>query len=181
MLANEEGGGEKIVQLLSEGYRGQAEMCNLAARWLGSISGNDEGESVRSVAENYLKSLLVERFDPRKADQILLEHSETSVLEWLRPMIEQHQYRTMIYQLSQENETCVLLNFAIQTICDAGYQKEIAGVATASKYVHVFSRVLVDAILQLHDEDESSLQERFHEFVVRTFRRGERKKQDTFR
>jgi hypothetical protein len=53
----------------------------------------------------------------------------------------------------------------VQTICDAGYQKEIAGIATASKQVHVFSRVLVDAILLLHGEDESSLPDRFTEFA----------------
>jgi len=84
-------------------------------------------------------------------------------------MIQQPHYRSMIYELSEEHKNCLLLNFAIQAISEAGHQVEITGVAAASKYMEVFSRVLVDSISQLiSNQDESLLAEKIPEFTVKT-------------
>jgi len=73
----------------------------------------------------------------------------------------------MIYELSEEHKNCVLLNFAIQAISEAGHQAEITGIATASKYVDVFSRVLVDSVSQLiNEQDETALATKLPEFTV---------------
>jgi len=82
-------------------------------------------------------------------------------------MIQHPRYRSMIYELSEEHKNCVLLNFAIQAISEAGHQAEITGIATASKYVDVFSRVLVDSVSQLiNEQDETALATKLPEFTV---------------
>jgi len=158
---------QQIVQLLSESYRGRAQMCNMIGDWLVKLSGDQEAgkEAVHQMIEGHLKSLLLERFDPKKADSIFSE-KESSQPEWLEKMIQQPRYRSMIYELSEIHKNCVLLNFAIQAISEAGHQAEITGIATASKYVDVFSKVLVDSMTQLKKEtDEAILLEKIPEFT----------------
>jgi hypothetical protein len=72
----------KIVQLLSESYRGKAQMINLLSYWLSLVHSDAEigKESAHQMIEGHLKSLLLQRFDPRKADSIF---SEKAVLRSL--------------------------------------------------------------------------------------------------
>ncbi len=62
-----------VVKLLAENYRGFAQMCNLAYEWL-RAAGISEEEATE-VAFAHIRSLIVERFDARKVDQIFEEES----------------------------------------------------------------------------------------------------------
>lgn len=132
--------------------------------------GQDESKSAAAaVVEAHLKSLITQRFDPKKADTIwgqkvwrtcFFVHSfHASPIQaaplWLEFMISQYGWRSLLYRLSTDHKDCLMLNFAIQvcTVCffsclkahaqrisDAGHQSEIASLATASTYFSVFNR-----------------------------------------
>ena len=82
-------------------------------------------------------------------------------------MIREPGWRKLIYRLSEEHKTCLLLNFAIQQISDAGYQAEITSVPAASTYLDVFGRVLRDAVLQLMELEDYELGDKLPDFIVR--------------
>jgi hypothetical protein len=56
-------------------------------------------------------------------------------------MIKEHEWRRLIYELSEQHPNGVMLQFAIQSISDAGFHTEIAELISASTYVFpVFNR-----------------------------------------
>eukprot|EP01133_Synstelium_polycarpum_P001074 gene1074-1217_t len=57
-----------VIRFLSESYRGFAQMCNLLCSWL-AVSGLSK-EAVTASFKNHLKDIIMERFDPKKADTI---------------------------------------------------------------------------------------------------------------
>lgn len=61
-------------------------------------------------------------------------------------MIAHAPWRTLIYQLSEQYPECLMLNFAIKLISDAGYENEISNVTTATQQLDIFSRVLCSAV-----------------------------------
>ncbi|GAM22593.1 hypothetical protein SAMD00019534_057690, partial [Acytostelium subglobosum LB1] len=84
--------------------------------------------------------------------------------QWLDEMISDADWRSLIYQLSETHKNCLMLNFAIQKISDAGYQNEIASLSTASTYFSVFNKVLLDSLTHLVQLDEAELQDSIGEF-----------------
>lgn len=65
---------------------------------------------------------------------------------WLTEMIDHHTWRSLIYRLAEEYPDCLMLNFTIKLISDAGFQSEITSISTAAQQIEVFSRVLKTAI-----------------------------------
>lgn len=61
-------------------------------------------------------------------------------------MIDHHTWRSLIYRLAEEYPDCLMLNFTIKLISDAGYQSEITSISTAAQQIEVYSRVLKTAI-----------------------------------
>ncbi|EZA55519.1 Negative elongation factor D [Ooceraea biroi] len=64
--------------------------------------------------------------------------------------------------LAEEYPDCLMLNFTIKLISDAGFQGEITSISTAAQQIEVFSRVLKTAIagfLQNTENWQSSIQE----------------------
>lgn len=61
-------------------------------------------------------------------------------------MIDHHTWRSLIYRLAEEYPDCLMLNFTIKLISDAGFQSEITSISTAAQQIEVFSRVLKTAI-----------------------------------
>ena len=61
--------------MLSGSYVGKAQMVNLLSYWLSLAQSEAERdqESTHQMIEGHLKNLLLERFDPRKADSIFAE------------------------------------------------------------------------------------------------------------
>jgi negative elongation factor C/D len=96
--------------------------------------------------------LIVQKFDPKKADTVW---GRKAAPEWLDFMISDPHWRALLYRLSADHKDCLLLNFAIQRISDAGHQSEIASLATASAYFRVFNRVLGTALAELCGQHET--------------------------
>ncbi|KAG9321281.1 hypothetical protein KVV02_000527 [Mortierella alpina] len=154
------GGGQplQLVNSLSNSYVGMPEMCNLMSEW--SLEFDiDPVEVIQDV----LKEQLMERFDTESVDKSFMDGSLTP--PWLMDMIQQPFWRSVIYELSEKHQKSQLLNFAIQRISDAGYQGEIASVATASTFVNVFSGVLLDSLDKLREEDDVGLLERLPDLI----------------
>ncbi|KAF9951974.1 Negative elongation factor C/D [Mortierella alpina] len=159
------GGGQplQLVNSLSNSYVGMPEMCNLMSEW--SLEFDiDPVEVIQDV----LKEQLMERFDTESVDKSFMDGSLTP--PWLMDMIQQPFWRSVIYELSEKHQKSQLLNFAIQRISDAGYQGEIASVATASTFVNVFSGVLLDSLDKLREEDDVGLLERLPDLIILLFR-----------
>lgn len=63
-------------------------------------------------------------------------------------MIDHHTWRSLIYRLAEEYPDCLMLNFTIKLISDAGYQSEITSISTAAQQIEVYSRVLKNSIIK---------------------------------
>lgn len=77
-------------------------------------------------------------------------------------MIEHHTWRSLIYRLAEEYPDCLMLNFTIKLISDAGFQSEITSISTAAQQIEVFSRVLKTTITKFltnPDEVQSTISE----------------------
>jgi len=145
------GSPEMVVELLSENYAGIAQMANLVAEWI-LLLGTDISE-VQETIEQHLKNIIKKNFDSKKADQIFSDAGEPP--SWLQEMIEHPTWRALFYQLAEEFPECLMLNFTIKSISDAGFQGEITSVTTASQQIEVFSRVFkttVTALLEGGDD-----------------------------
>nr|KAF7423547.1 hypothetical protein H0235_008830 [Vespula pensylvanica] len=152
------GNPEQVIELLSKNYTACAQMANLLAEWL--ILAGVKVTDVQAMVENNLKDMILKTFDPKKADKIFTEEGETPA--WLTEMIQHPTWRSLIYRLAEEYPDCLMLNFTIKLISDAGFQGEITSISTAAQQIEVFSRVLKTAIagfLQNTENWQSSIQE----------------------
>lgn len=129
---------EQLVSLLSENYVGIAHMVNILADWL--IQAGVDIKEVQNMVERHLLDMIFKNFDPKKADSIFTNSGETPA--WLVEMISFQTWRNLFYQLAEEYPDCLMLNFTIKLISDAGHQGEITSVSTACHQLEVFSRVL---------------------------------------
>jgi negative elongation factor C/D len=136
-----------VIKYLSETYRGYAQMSNLICHWLRLIGADDR--QIQHVIEENIKGLILQKFDPKRADQIFEEGA--SAPDWLEFLIKSSEWRSLIYNLSEQHNDCLLLNFAIQRISDAGHQTEIASLSSASTFFSVFNRVLRDSLEHMID------------------------------
>uniref|UniRef100_A0A8C4R2W6 Negative elongation factor complex member C/D n=1 Tax=Eptatretus burgeri TaxID=7764 RepID=A0A8C4R2W6_EPTBU len=155
------GSPEHVIQLLSENYTAVAQTVNLLAEWL--IQTGVEPEQVQEMVENHLKSLLIKHFDPRKADSIFTEEGATPA--WLEQMIAHATWRDLFYKLAEAHPDCLMLNFTVKLISDAGYQGEIMSVSTACQQLEVFARVLRTSLSSILDGGEESLEKTLPEFA----------------
>ncbi|KAM5135370.1 negative elongation factor C/D [Mantella aurantiaca] len=155
------GSPENVIQLLSENYTAVAQTVNLLAEWL--IQSGVEPVQVQETVENHLKSLLIKHFDPRKADSIFTEEGETPA--WLEQMIAHTTWRDLFYKLAEAHPDCLMLNFTVKLISDAGYQGEITSVSTACQQLEVFSRVLRTSLATILDGGEENLEKNLPEFA----------------
>ncbi|KAF5273305.1 hypothetical protein FQR65_LT04727 [Abscondita terminalis] len=131
-----------VIEQLSHNYTAVAQMANLIAEWL--IIGGVKVQDVQAMVENHLKDMILRTFDPKKADTIFTEEGETPA--WLTELIEHPTWRSLIYRLAEEYPDCLMLNFTIKLISDAGFQGEITSISTAAQQLEVFSRVLKTSI-----------------------------------
>lgn len=133
-------------------------MANLLAEWL--IMAGVKVTDVQAMVENHLKDMILKTFDPKKADTIFTEEGETP--DWLTQMIKHATWRSLIYRLAEEYPDCLMLNFTIKLISDAGYQSEITSISTAAQQIEVFSRVLKTSIAKFltnADDRQRTIQE----------------------
>lgn len=136
------GSPEQVIEMLSENYTGVAQLANLLAEWL-ILAGVSVAE-VQGIVEDHLKQMIMKYFDPKKADTIFTDEGETP--SWLTEIIEHPNWRSLIYKLAEDYPDCLMLNFTIKLISDAGFQGEITSISTASQQIEVFSRILKTSI-----------------------------------
>lgn len=67
-----------------------------------------------------MHDMILKTFDPKKADAIFQEEGETP--SWLAELIEYPTWRSLIYRLAEDYPDCLMLNFTIKLISDAGFQ-----------------------------------------------------------
>lgn len=143
---------QTVINQLSQNYTAVAQMANLLAEWL--ILAGVKVTDVQAMVENHLKDMIQKNFDPKKADTIFTEEGETPA--WLTEMIEHHTWRSLIYRLAEEYPDCLMLNFTIKLISDAGFQSEITSISTAAQQIEVFSRVLKTTITKFLSNPEEA-------------------------
>ena len=136
------GNPEQVIELLSVNYIAVAQMANLMAEWL--ILAGAEIQTVQQLVENHLHDMILKTFDPKKADAIFAEEGETP--SWLAELIEYPTWRSLIYRLAEDYPDCLMLNFTIKLISDAGFQGEITSISTAAQQIEVFSRILKTSV-----------------------------------
>ncbi|XP_067931897.1 negative elongation factor D-like [Watersipora subatra] len=151
---------EQVVDLLSNHYQAMAQTANLLAEWL-ILAGTDI-HTVQELVETHLKDMILKHFDTKKADAIFTD-GETP--EWLQEMIEFPTWRMLFYKLAEEYPDCLMLNFTIKLISDAGYQGEITSVSTACHQLEVFSRVLKTSVSSYLNNTESFLKDKMQDFA----------------
>ncbi|RUP47541.1 TH1 protein-domain-containing protein [Jimgerdemannia flammicorona] len=156
----------EVITSLSESYAGLAPMCDLVSTW-----GKELDMDGEAVMRGILRELLMEKFDPQSVDEEFMSgqvHAACLITspDWLDQMIEDPFWRQVIYELSEKYQQCLLLNFAIQKISDAGHQGEIAKIAAAAVYINVFNGVLKDSLEHIREEDDVDVEESIPDFVV---------------
>ncbi|GAM22594.1 hypothetical protein SAMD00019534_057680, partial [Acytostelium subglobosum LB1] len=57
-----------VIRFLSESYRGYAQMCNLLCSWMSCTGVSNE--TILATVKGHLKDIIMEKFDPKKADTI---------------------------------------------------------------------------------------------------------------
>lgn len=155
------GNPEQVVDLLLENYQAVAQTANLLAEWL--IMAGMKISEVQALVEDHLKQMILKHFDPKKADTIFTDEGETPA--WLTEMIEHPTWRSLIYKLAEEYPDCLMLNFTIKLISDAGFQGEITSIATASQQLEVFSRILKTATDNFLEGGEENMDRNLSEFT----------------
>ncbi|KAL7634199.1 UNVERIFIED_CONTAM: hypothetical protein RMT77_015528 [Armadillidium vulgare] len=158
------GNPEQVIDMLSENYQAVAQMANLMAEWL-ILAGASINE-VQSMVENHLKNLILKTFDPKKADTIFTEEGDAPA--WLTELIEHSTWRSVVYKLAEEFPDCLMLNFTIKLISDAGFQGEITSVSTAAQQIEVFSCILktpAAQYLQSSDDQRPKIVQDFAKMV----------------
>lgn len=153
------GAPEQVVQLLSDNYIAVAQTANLLAEWL--IQAGVDIKEVQEMVENHLKEMVLKHFDPKKADSIFTDETPS----WLGDMIDHPTWRSLFYKLAEEYPDCLMLNFTIKLISDAGYQGEITSVSTACHQIEVFSRVLRTSITTFLEGGEDAIEKNLPEFT----------------
>lgn len=156
------GNPEQVVSLLSDNYQAIAQTANLFAEWL-IITGMQIPE-VQSLVEDHLKQMIIKNFDPKKADSIFSDEAIKSPA-WLTEMIMHPTWRSLIYKLAEEFPDCLMLNFTIKLISDAGFQGEITSISTASQQLEVFSRILKTSVNNFLVNGEETMSKNIEEFT----------------
>ncbi|KAL5268651.1 hypothetical protein ACHWQZ_G002490 [Mnemiopsis leidyi] len=145
---------EEVVNVLAESFEGIGNLARQLVLWLEFCGESTSG--IESMVEDHVKDLLEEHFDPKKADTIFSE--EGDLPGWLGEMISYPTWRNLFYSLADKHPDCIMLNFTIKLISDAGFTDEISSVSTASQQIDVFSRILKTSVASILRFRGSSLE-----------------------
>lgn len=152
---------EEVVNVLAESFQGIGNLARQLVLWL-EFCGESQNDTEKLV-EDHVKELLEEHFDPKKADTIFSD--EGDLPGWLGEMISYPTWRNLFYSLADKHPDCIMLNFTIKLISDAGFTDEISSVSTASQQIDVFSRILKTSIASILTFRGSSLQDIISDLV----------------
>ncbi|KAI8083817.1 TH1 protein [Thamnidium elegans] len=138
------------VNLLSESYLGLPSMCNAT-----SISVDSIGLNSHKILRKAIRQQLKNRFDPNRCDKYFMQLETHTAPQWLDVLIQDPHWRETMYELLEKYPSSSFLNFAILRIAEAGHEREIAKLRTASTYVKVYNLILEDALTELVVKDDS--------------------------
>uniref|UniRef100_A0A915LXR4 Uncharacterized protein n=1 Tax=Meloidogyne javanica TaxID=6303 RepID=A0A915LXR4_MELJA len=168
----------KVIELLSNNYNGLGQYANLFGFgcWLSDLEMdggfietiNNEHEIVASSSSNsvllmgadvqqQIDQMIKKQFSPDAADKIFENDDGTEGIDWLPELICHRSWRRLIYELAEHFPNCLMLNFAVKLISDAGFQHEISNVNTAAQQLDIFSRVFLSTLEQLLEEWKNCL------------------------
>ncbi|PRP79496.1 TH1 family protein [Planoprotostelium fungivorum] len=150
---------EVAVQMLTENYRGFAQMSSLVSNWL-CDTGMDQ-PSIDGMVLEEMKTYAASQFDPKRADDVIFSKG---VPVWLDEMISVPAWRNLIYTLAESHRNCNTLDYAITKIMEQGFETELSTLATASTYFTVFARSFKKSLLELVELDEVSLVQNLPQF-----------------
>lgn len=161
-------GGSPItaVQALSASYEGQPQQLALLDQWAGMLGVDLEDIRAQEVAA--FSEVLAQHFDPRRADQTVARWPEDRVPRWVRLLIADKDWRTMVYRLSERHPKCKWTTAVIRACADQ-YREEVSQVPAASGFVSIFTDVLLHQINEIGSLDEDGLMERLGPFTVRSY------------
>jgi len=151
----------EVVELLSDNFRGFVQMTNLLTDWMPLI-GYSEPATQKLITDNLTDSINT-KFNPQRADAVF--SSASSAPKWLEQMIDNSDWRALLYSLSGAHKNCLLLNFAIQSISDAGHQHEIASSRAGSSDLAVYTGVLQTELIRLQSVPLDTLTTELETFV----------------
>ncbi|KAL0488352.1 negative elongation factor C/D [Acrasis kona] len=144
-----------VLEMLGSSYSGHPQITDLMVSWMRGIGISEE--QIERTIVGYVKGIISKHFDSQKADAIFSASNDAP--KWLDFMVDDAEWRTLIYQLSEQHKNCLILNFAIQKISESAHHHEIASVTSASSSFRVFHRILTDSIEKLSKLDADTLQE----------------------
>ncbi|KAI8050498.1 TH1 protein [Syncephalis plumigaleata] len=151
----------QVVTSLSANYRGLPEMYRLITeQWVKLFKLKEEDTT--TAINTAIRERIEGAFDADVLDKAYKRSED--VPPWLDTLLKDAGWRKTMYRLSEKYPDCVLLNTAIQRIATSANRDEIAGLATASSYLKVFSEVFFSALHRLLQEDDAGLMERLPEF-----------------
>ncbi|CAI2192633.1 5493_t:CDS:2, partial [Funneliformis geosporum] len=142
-------GSTAIFSSLVVSYRGFPSRANVLMKMINTFSdpsqSNPEDATARGREEGFecLKKVLKTKYDAKKIDEALLINGGGSLNPVLE-LINKVEWRKVIYDLSEKYPDSQFLNVLIQRIADRGYVGEIKHLKTASTYIGVYSKVLLD-------------------------------------
>uniref|UniRef100_A0A915CLW5 Negative elongation factor D n=1 Tax=Ditylenchus dipsaci TaxID=166011 RepID=A0A915CLW5_9BILA len=170
LLAFFQAGGqpEKVIDMLASGYQGHGQFANLLGCWLSDLEMDENNKKqstssdlltdaqtriescavVRESFESTVSTMIAKIFFPESADKIF-EMEGNEGIDWLPELISHQPWRKLIYDLAEHYPNCLMLNFAVKLISDAGFQHEISNVNTAAQQLDIFSRVFLSSIDQV--------------------------------
>ena len=85
--------------------------------------------------------------------------------QWLEKMIQDQEWRKLLYELAEEHKQCLMLSFAIQKISDAGYHEEIGCLTSVSNYFSVFNGVLQVSLTKILNSNLTEFEELLPQFL----------------
>ncbi|KAK3254348.1 hypothetical protein CYMTET_36436, partial [Cymbomonas tetramitiformis] len=104
---------DRIVMFPAEA--GYAQMTTLVCSWLEQATADESTNESRAFDEvHFVSELVKERFDPQRADVVFSDGA--SVPTWLQDIIKDKSGRTLLYELAEQHNDCLLLSCAIQSI-----------------------------------------------------------------
>ncbi|RCH77718.1 Negative elongation factor C/D, partial [Rhizopus stolonifer] len=148
------------VNMLSESYIGIPSMCNATAASVDSI-----GLSSDTIMRDAIRQQLKDRFNPQRCDEHFMQNEQLMAPEWLDVLLQDSGWRQTMYELLGQYPECAFLNFAVLRIAEAGHDKEVAKLRTASTYVQVYNLILNDALSELVGKDDLEFDEELPDLV----------------
>ncbi|EKX43960.1 hypothetical protein GUITHDRAFT_163694 [Guillardia theta CCMP2712] len=137
-----------LVEQLSDNYHGYAQMANLLCEWHCFLG--DDRRAVDREVRGYLKSMIIKHFG---LEQIDLQ--QISNPRWLEQMIQDPEWRDLIYELSEQFPSSLLISFAMERISQqVGLEAEKAGAESASSKLKIFNSVLKETLADMTNGKE---------------------------